>query len=207
MTSESKIRDKLIRFARDRFFAEGFYRVTMDKLALDLRISKKTIYRLFPSKSQLVETAVFGYLEENSLVLEQIVQGRENSIGKLNAIMNFVPGVIRRLDKRFLDDLRVHMPDFWERVDVFRTRMLTELIGRIIRQGAAEGLVKEYPPELIVQMFIGSVRAVANPEFLTSTSLSYNEAMRMTIQMLIGAIATVKGNKIFVKILTGKNDG
>ena len=51
-------KDKILNYSKDRFFKDGFYKVTMDNIASGMRISKKTIYKYFTSKESLVESIV-----------------------------------------------------------------------------------------------------------------------------------------------------
>ncbi|MBL7128958.1 MAG: helix-turn-helix transcriptional regulator, partial [Ignavibacteria bacterium] len=47
-------RDKILNFARQKFHREGFYKISMDEIAKELHVSKKTIYKYFPSKEKLL---------------------------------------------------------------------------------------------------------------------------------------------------------
>ena len=47
-------RSKILEHSRKKFHAEGFYKTSMDEIAKDLHISKKTIYKHFPSKEELL---------------------------------------------------------------------------------------------------------------------------------------------------------
>ena len=51
----AKDRKKILEHSRRKFHAEGFYKISMDEIAGDLRISKKTIYKHFPSKEELLK--------------------------------------------------------------------------------------------------------------------------------------------------------
>jgi len=46
--------NKIIELTEEKFFRDGFYKTTMDEVASELKMSKKTIYKFFPSKDDLV---------------------------------------------------------------------------------------------------------------------------------------------------------
>ena len=48
------MQDKIIKQIEDKLFREGFYKTTMDEVASELGMSKKTIYKFFPSKEDLI---------------------------------------------------------------------------------------------------------------------------------------------------------
>ena len=57
-------KDKIIEYCSSRFFRDGFYYVTVDQIASELRISKKTIYKYFASKDDLVEAVTNNLMKE-----------------------------------------------------------------------------------------------------------------------------------------------
>ena len=54
MPVDQSTRKRILERVRSRFFSSGFSKVTMDELAHDLGVSKKTIYKHFPSKNELL---------------------------------------------------------------------------------------------------------------------------------------------------------
>ncbi len=66
------VRQRLIAAARCHFFAHGFRNVTMDDLAQELGMSKKTLYACFPSKIALVEAVLLDKIGRIDADLERI---------------------------------------------------------------------------------------------------------------------------------------
>lgn len=62
--------DKILEVSQETLFREGFNKTTMDVIASELKMSKKTIYKYFPSKNDLV-MAVANYFTKKN--------GKENS--------------------------------------------------------------------------------------------------------------------------------
>ncbi len=58
MTKNSNLQERIIEHSKEKFFTYGFKKITMDELAVDLQMSKKTIYKYFNSKQNLVEAVV-----------------------------------------------------------------------------------------------------------------------------------------------------
>ena len=67
----------VIAAARRQFFVHGFRRVSMDDLATELGISKKTLYAYFPSKTILVEAVLPGVDEKDNVAFSD----RQRSLG------------------------------------------------------------------------------------------------------------------------------
>ena len=58
-----KEKEKISNYSQEVFFKSGFYKITMDEIAQGLRVSKKTIYKYFPSKHILLETVVKAFIQ------------------------------------------------------------------------------------------------------------------------------------------------
>lgn len=63
---------KIVDFCTDKFLKNGFYYVSVNQIATELRISKKTLYKYFSSKGELVETVAFNLLSVVSKKIDEI---------------------------------------------------------------------------------------------------------------------------------------
>ncbi|MCK5457664.1 MAG: helix-turn-helix transcriptional regulator, partial [Melioribacteraceae bacterium] len=64
---------KILLFASEKFFRDGFRKVSMDELAKEMKISKKTIYRHFASKEEIVEATVDSLQTNLKRAIDQII--------------------------------------------------------------------------------------------------------------------------------------
>src|ERR1044072_5308273 len=72
----SPVRQRIVDSARAHFFSHGFRSVTMDDLALELGISKKTLYAYFPGKFDLLEAVLADKLAGVEATLREVTRGR-----------------------------------------------------------------------------------------------------------------------------------
>ena len=68
--------DKILQIAQKLFLTYGFKTVTMDDIATELSISKKTIYNFFPNKNKLVEVVANNF---HSQITEGLTKVKETS--------------------------------------------------------------------------------------------------------------------------------
>ncbi|MBN8646248.1 MAG: helix-turn-helix transcriptional regulator, partial [Planctomycetes bacterium] len=59
-----EVRARLLAAARAHFFAAGYSALTMDDLAAELGMSKKTLYVYFPGKDALIEAILREFVAE-----------------------------------------------------------------------------------------------------------------------------------------------
>ncbi len=195
-------RMKIIEHCSTKFFRDGFYYVTVDQIATELRISKKTIYKYFSSKDQLVEAVTDNLMNSVSGQIESVVQTEAESLTKALMMFDIMGNIIIKFSENWLRDIQIHMPELWKKIDEFRTQRAYFVLGSIIKQGQKEGMIIEKPSELIIHLFVNSIRSVVNPEFLYYQKLNYKEAFRHTFEILFNGILTHKGKKQFDKIFS-----
>jgi len=192
-------KEKIFTYIKSVFIKDGFYKISMDTLASGLNVSKKTIYKHYPSKDVLVEAVVDSIRNEVSGRLSSIIKSNENAVIKLIRINELISSLLFQLSDKWISDLRIHMPALWNRIDEFRTKQLFGAIGQITKQGQKQQLIKNFPPEMIEIVFLSALRGVLNNEFLLHSNFSYKDAVEITLQILFSGILTSKGIKIFQK--------
>lgn len=101
-----EIKEKILSRASELFMSQGVKNVTMDNLAADLKMSKRTLYELYENKEALVfETFKYMYLMENE-ILKDIVQSSSNVIEALSIIINRKKEQFKSLNPMFIEDLK-----------------------------------------------------------------------------------------------------
>ncbi|MCI0449120.1 MAG: TetR/AcrR family transcriptional regulator [Chlorobi bacterium] len=203
MTTQTFIsddREKILTYAQERFFKEGFYKISMDEIARELGMSKSTIYKYFPSKVELVNDAVKTLVASVKIRIESAISMDSNAVEKFLAVIKILTETITRFTDKWLSDLQHHAPQIWEEVDETRRKLLYENISKLISQGQREVLIKKYPPEIIITLITGAMRNIVNPAFLISTRFSYDDAVEYAFKILLNGILTEKGQKILEQL-------
>ncbi|MGE5432851.1 MAG: TetR/AcrR family transcriptional regulator [Syntrophomonadaceae bacterium] len=190
-------KEKILVFSRDKFFREGFYKTSMDELARELKMSKKTIYKYYPSKENLIEEVVDNLTKEYSQKISQVLERNIDAVSKIQELLGILSSLFLKISDQWLKDMQYHTPHLWEKIDTFRTRMMYNNIGKIFLQGEKEGLFEERPVELLLVIFISSLRAIVNPDFLLNNKFSHTEAVEQAFHILLNGILTDKGAKTF----------
>jgi AcrR family transcriptional regulator len=180
--------------------AEGFYKISMDSLASELRISKKTIYKYFPSKESLVESIANRIMNEISSKMETIINSDLSSLGKSLALFETFGKVTLRLTDKWVHDVQLHTPKLWEKIDEFRTKHAIRILTNIVDQGKQEGVFIEKPTELMIMIFVSSVKSIVNPNYIYYQQFNFKEAFHHTFEILFNGMLTPKGKKEFNKI-------
>lgn len=195
-------RNKIIEFASNKFLADGFYKIPMDSISSEMHISKKTIYKFFSSKEELVEAVVLNFITGVSQKIDVVVETEHDSLTKAVKLFEIMTSVAMKLSDSWLKDIKIHIPELWERIDEFRTKRAYSVLSNIIHLGQEEGMIIDKPAELIIHLFVNSIRSIVNPNFLYYQKFNYKEAFQHSFEILFNGILTPKGKKQFDKIFS-----
>src|SRR5262249_8115242 len=103
----SSVRQRIVDAARLHFFSHGFRSVTMDDLAEELGISKKTIYAYFPRKFDLLRAALADKLTDVEATLKEVTRAHPDDFPA--TLRKLLAGTQRELDEikpPFVRDMR-----------------------------------------------------------------------------------------------------
>ena len=128
-------RTKILKFAQDKYLAEGFYKTSMDVLASEMRISKKTIYKYFATKDDLIEAVVQDIMKYMSSRTDEIVSKDQNAVLKVLSLLDFMSKSILKASDKWIIDIKEHKPALWNKIDKFRSKKMLVILSKIIEQG------------------------------------------------------------------------
>ena len=197
-------KDKILEYAEEKFFADGFYKTTMDEVASNMRVSKKTIYKHFPSKDDLLKSLVSLFTSRVRKEIETIVEGDLHAVEKIVAVTYVMRKIGVKLSDKLMNDIRIHHPSMWKAIEDFRAQMISKNISKIFAQGVSEGYIIDVPPVIAINVFLSSVRAIINPDFIMNNSFSAKEAIEHTFRILINGLLTDKGREAYNNLISQK---
>jgi AcrR family transcriptional regulator len=199
-------KQKIFIYFKSRFLKDGFYKTSVDSISSELKISKKTIYKHFPSKDSIVREIIKSIMLDMSSRVEAIIKSEEDAVSKSVMLLNTISSLLLQVGERWLDDLRIHTPELWQEIEDFRAKRLYNTLSSIIEQGKKEKLFAEQPVEIIISIFLSSLSGIVNQEFLFHNRFSYRQAVRKTFEIIFTGILTPKGLKLFYKSLKKVQD-
>ncbi len=197
-------KEKIIHFTQQKFFADGMSRVTMDQLAKEMRISKKTIYKHFPSKQDLAREIIFRTMGTVKKSISEIIEGKGSVVDKIDSITKIFFNLSIKFSDRWISDLRAYNYTLWQEMDNFRVKAIRENFIKILEQGKAEGIIVDKPTPIMLEVVLSSIRAVINPDFMINNSFTIQEAAKHTFEIVFFGLFTKKGRKIYKESKSGK---
>ncbi len=194
---------RILEFCENYFMKYGFQKTTMDEIAKELRISKKTIYKHFSSKSDLVRAVFIRIRNDLSGQIEAIVNGEGNAVIKLHQISQLFYKRVASISNKWLNDLQLYAPDVWQEVEEFRRKLMQKNLTMLIDQGKSEGLISDYPTSIIIGVIISAIQGVVTPEFILHNNISLKSAGENVLDIVFSGLVTKKGRKLFKQYKSG----
>lgn len=188
-------RQRIVSGARRHFMAHGFRGVTMDDLAAELGMSKKTLYAHFSSKAVLLEEVLadkFGEIEaELSLITGN---SRGEFPERLHALLACIRRHTEEVQPPFLRDVAREAPELFEKVRAHRRAIIHRHFTNMLREGKAAGMIRsDVPEKLMIEFLIGAADAVVNPQKLAELGLTARAAFTEIIIVFLEGAMTERG--------------
>jgi AcrR family transcriptional regulator len=195
LMNESSDRGRILEAAARRFMELGISKVTLDEIASDLGMSKKTMYKYFPSKEDLLKNIIHERIKRNGKRFNDIM-GSSSPFGeKLQEIFTFVGREFSTPSKQFILDLRRLAPDLWEEADEFRRTTIVTNVRSMIEKGKEEGMIrKDLDSDLFVLVFLNAVQNIVNPQTLSEYPFTALQAFRGILRIIFEGALTEKAS-------------
>jgi AcrR family transcriptional regulator len=136
------MKDKIISKASDLFLKLGFKSVTMDDLASEMCISKKTIYKYFCNKEALIEESTSLVHDAIHKSIDTIIEQNHNAIQENFEIRNMFKEMFQSSDTSPLYQLKKHYPEIHEKVMSREIQDCAMCFKQNIEKGIAQGLYR-----------------------------------------------------------------
>lgn len=160
MSTEQKILQK----TQQLFFRLGIKSVTMDDIAHELGMSKKTLYKFVDNKSDLVYKVLQNHLKEEQEFIETLENLQVNAIDVIVEIIKHVINSLSNMPLSTLYDLQKYYPKSWSLVEDFKSCAIVETMENILKKGKKENLFrKEIKEDLISKFYMISIEGIMNP--------------------------------------------
>lgn len=184
-------RDKLILACEELVLKKGrgFYNLSMDELAQEAGISKRTIYRHFAGKEDLVEAMV-------DKVMGDIIAKNLELINSDKEINDIIVGILKNaaylVNQQFMWDLRTYYPLLWQKIDKIRANKIELLVSTLFANSKKQ-MRWRVDPRIFRASFIAAMTAVLTPAFILDSGMSFEEVGKDFLDMfLFGAVETVQ---------------
>ncbi len=192
---------RILDAARRHFISMGVNRITMDDLAGELGMSKKTLYAHFPGKEALIAHLMERKIAEVREGMHAIADDLDAPFAdRVHRMATFIVRQTSEISPVFLRDLERHHPALFARIEAVRAEILPEVWGKVLASGAEQGLVRaELDPRFLSEMMLTTLQQMLRPAVLDRLELPPHEIIDRMLTILFNGILTPAGRKAYEK--------
>ncbi|WP_431132619.1 TetR/AcrR family transcriptional regulator [Psychroserpens mesophilus] len=196
------MRDKIINKSEELFLNFGFKSVTMDDLANELGISKKTIYVHFPNKTKLVEATTLHMFETISCGIDCISQLKKNPIEEIFDIKQFVMEHLKNEKSSPQYQLQKYYPKIFATLKTKQFDVMQNCVTENLNRGIKLELYRDnINVDFISRLYFNGMVALKDQDLFPLKSFSMNSLMEYYIEYHLRGICTSKGLETLTKLL------
>ena len=185
------MKDKIISKATELFLKLGFKSVTMDDIAGEMCISKKTIYKYFCNKEVLIEDSTSKVHKQINDTINQIVSQKNNAIQENFEIRRIFRELFKASDTSPIYQLKKHYPEIYLKVMAIEIQECISCFTQNIHKGIEQGL---YRKEINIDAFVKFYYTLIFS--INENTISEKETLKLELDALeyhTRAMATSKG--------------
>lgn len=197
------MKDKILQKATDMFLSIGYKSVTMDDIAKELSISKKTIYTHFGNKTDLVDESTCQLFEQIEEGINTICSKGLNAIKELFEIKQFVMKQLKDEESSPVYQLQKFFPDIHHELKTKQLKVVNDCILTNIKKGITDKIYRDnLNQQFIANIYYVGVMGIKDEEIFPKEQFKQKQLMEYILDYHIRAIATTKGLEILNKITT-----
>ena len=202
MTMENTIIEK----AAEMYLTLGFKSVTMDDIASEMGISKKTIYHHFENKNDLVEAVTLYLFETISCGIDEIMTLDKNPIEELFVIKDFVMKNLKNESTSPIYQLQKYYPQIHKTLMSRQFEKMGECVIENLRKGIEQKLFRnDINLELIGRFYFSGMTSIKDAELFNPIQFSTIIVQKTYLEYHLRGIATEKGIAFLEQILKKNN--
>ena len=192
------IQERILLTANELFMRYGFRSVSMDDIARQLGVSKKTIYQYYEEKEELVR-AIFRQHQSQWLKnAEHIKSSSADALEELLLFTDLVRQQLATINPSVLFDLYKYHRSVWDEWSTYKTNIARQHVIGTLERGIQEGFFRtDLDPAIMAVMRLEQVEMSFNDHLFPSSKFSIQKVHAHLFDHFLQGILTDQGRKLY----------
>ncbi|WP_035558743.1 TetR/AcrR family transcriptional regulator [Hymenobacter sp. IS2118] len=192
-----EIKDRILSQAQQLFMRNGIKSVSMDDIAADLGMSKKTLYKWFENKDQIVEGVMTRHLLEAQHDCERMQAQATSAVDELFGMMNWMRQQFSEVHPSIFYDMQKFHPSTWQLWLDHKQEYILEQITDNLRRGMSEELFRaDLDVPVLARLRLAQIELAFNPDVFPPRQFDVQRLQQVIIEHYMLGIASLKGHKL-----------
>ena len=189
--------EKILKTSLELFFKYGIKHVTMDDIAKELGMSKKTIYQFYKEKddlvNQLCDTEIL--LQEN--IFNNLSETAKDPIHEIMLISVKMREMIQNINPVFFLDLQKFYPQSFKRFQRFKEECTGVSILKNLKKGIEMGVYRpDIDAEFVTKYRLAQIDMLMFGNYFSFEKISFFRSHELILDMFVYGVCTIKGHKL-----------
>lgn len=178
------------------FLRFGIKSLTMDDVARELGISKKTLYQFVENKDHLVRKVLENHISREKTQCLDMAAQAENAIDEMIFVMDSNSQEFAQMKANVLYDLQKYHRDSWVMIRRFQHDFIYRMVVANLERGKQEGLYRsDFDIDIITRIHLATVFSLFDEELFPSSSVRRDVLFREYMMHYLHGIVSEKGLK------------
>ncbi len=188
------MKEKILHKAGELFLTYGFKSVTMDDIANEMAISKKTIYQHFSNKTKLVESVTLNLFAKISEEIDCLCTLKRNPIEEVYEIKKLIMEHLKGEKSSPQYQLQKYYPKIFNTLKTKQFEIMSDCVVENIERGIEQGLYrKSLDIEFVVRIYFSGVLSVKDKDLFPKEMFSTEELLENYLEYHLRGIVTENG--------------
>jgi AcrR family transcriptional regulator len=184
--------NNIINKSSELFLRYGLKNLTMDEIARQLGMSKKTIYLYVANKSDLVQKVMQAHLDKEDIFIKEVQKNSKNALEENIRMMTFMCEDLQGFNAVF--ELQKYYPVSYALFNEHREKVALRRILNNLKTGIKEGLYrKDLDVEIVSRIFISALDILIDQQRFPSKKYNFLVLYKEFVNYHLGGILTQKG--------------
>lgn len=190
--------EKILKTSLGLFFKYGIKHVTMDDIAKELGMSKKTIYQFYKEKDDLVSQLCVIELKAQEFQFDEMNRTAKDPIHEIMMISDKMRVMMQNINPMFFLDLQKFYPAAFKRFQEFKENCAYRNILVNIKKGIEQGMYRpDLDPEFVARLRLAQIDMLMFGNYFSYEKVSFAKTHELVLDIYVFGICTVKGHKLF----------
>lgn len=190
--------DYILRSSAALFEKYGIKSISMDDIARELGMSKKTLYQFVDNKPDLIRKGFGKFQDDFKNTINHVCSQGMNAIDELLEVSKLVNETIKKYNPSNVFDLRKYYPDIYEEHINEDKEYAFRMTLENLRKGIQEGIYRDdLDVELVAGLYIRKVESIHHEKMLGQGNFTMDRVFEVMFENHIRGIANTNGNAYF----------
>lgn len=193
-----EVAENILFKAGELFHKYGIRSISMDEIARELGISKKTIYQYFKDKDDIVYQVIQRKIEIEKIEFDAVYEASEDAIDELIRLSYCLRNNLNKINPSLLFDIQKYHPRSWVLWIDFKNNFIKNNVLKSIERGKEEGFFRpQIDAEILATFRIEQVQISFDDRIFPRDKFDFTEVQMTLFDHFVHGLLTVKGQEIY----------